>query len=450
MSNKSKQQLFATRLGVIAATVGSTVGLGNIWRFPYEAGVHGGGAFLIIYIFFILILGVPVLCAEFAIGRSTHSNVLGCFRMLKPHQPFWRIVGIIGVTSGVMILSFYSVIAGWTLEYFIASLKGDIAGRSTDEFHTMFGDFTVGMRPIVWTVVFLLINYCVIVRGVQKGVEKASNVLTPALMVLLIVFCINSLMMPGAAEGLKFLFKPDFSRITPAVVIGAMGQAFFSLSLGLGCMLTYASYFPDKTPLVRSATVTVGLDVMTALMAGILIFPVVFTYGFSPQQGPTLVFEVLPAIFSQLSGGWFWAPLFFLMLILASLTSTISMSEIGIAWLTQERGMSRSKACVLVIAVAMVCGVACALSFSYWAGLKLPLVGEFNVFGFFDYTSSNVLLPLGGMLISIFAGWILDRTILRRELTHPRTLLSSLTPVIVFLLRYVSPVMILVIFIANI
>lgn len=449
MSDKPKHQLFATRLGVIAATVGSAVGLGNIWRFPYEAGVHGGGAFLVIYVFFIVLLGIPVLCAEFALGRSTHCNVLGCFRHLKPGQPFWKIIGVIGVTSGMMILSFYSVIAGWTLEYFVMSLKGEVAGSSTEELHSLFGDFTAGLRPVMWTVVFLLINYCVIVRGVRKGVEKASNLLTPALMILLAVFCVNSLTMPGAADGLSFLFKPDFSRITPGVVIGAMGQAFFSLSLGLGCMLTYASYFPDRTPLVRSAAVTVGLDVLTAVMAGVLIFPVVFTYGFSPQEGPTLVFEVLPAIFAQVSGGWFWAPLFFFMLFLASLTSTISMSEIGIAWLTQDRGMSRGKACVLVIAVAMVCGVACALSFGYWSGLSLPVIGDFNIFNFFDYTSSNVLLPLGGMLISIFAGWMLDRNILRRELTTPRTALSSLAPAIVFLLRYVSPVMILVIFIAN-
>lgn len=449
MSDKPKHQLFTTRLGVIAATVGSAVGLGNIWRFPYEAGVHGGGAFLVIYILFIFLLGVPVLCAEFALGRSTHMNVLGCFRMLKPRQPFWKIIGIIGVASGVMILSFYSVIAGWTLEYFFVSLRGDVTGHTTAELHSMFGDFTTGWRPVMWTVVFLLVNYCVIVRGVQKGVEKAANVLTPALMVLLAVFCVNSLTMPGASEGLGFLFKPDFSQITPSVVIGAMGQAFFSLSLGLGGMLTYASYFPDSTPLVRSAAVTVGLDILTALMAGVLIFPVVFTYGFSPQEGPTLVFEVLPAIFTQISGGWFWAPLFFFMLFLASLTSTISMSEIGIAWLTQDRGVSRGKACTLIIAIAMVCGVACALSFSYWAGLSLPGIGEINIFNIFDYTSSNILLPLGGMLISVFAGWMLDRNVLRRELTTPPAALSSLAPAIAFLLRYVCPVMILVIFIAN-
>lgn len=450
MADKPKQQLFTTRLGVIAATVGSAVGLGNIWRFPYETGVHGGAAFLMIYIVFILLLGVPVLCAEFALGRSTHLNVLGCFRKLKPNQPFWRIIGVIGVAAGIMILSFYSVIAGWTLEYFVISLKGDLtSGHSMAELHDMFAGFTVGWRPVLWTLVFLIINYCVIVRGVQKGVEKAANVLTPALMVLMIVFCINSLTMPGAADGLNFLFYPNFSCITPSVVIGAMGQAFFSLSLGLGCMLTYASYFPDKTPIVRSAVITVSLDVFTALMAGMLIFPAVFTYGFSPQEGPTLVFEVLPAIFSQVAGGWFWAPLFFLMLFLASLTSTISMSEIGIAWLTQDRGVSRRKACALVIAIAMVCGVACALSFSYWAGLRLPLVGEINIFNIFDYTSSNILLPLGGMFISIFAGWLLDRNVLRRELTTPRDTFAALAPVIVFLLRYVSPVMILVIFIAN-
>lgn len=445
----SQTQLFATKLGVIAATVGSAVGLGNIWRFPYEAGIHGGGAFLIVYIAFIVILGIPVLTAEFALGRSTHRSVFGAFDSLKPGSS-WKWIGLIGVVAGTMILSFYSVVAGWTLEYFFQTSVGGILENETSMFHELFGSFTTGWRPILWTVLFLLINLIVIVRGVQKGVEKASNYITPILFLLILIFCVNSLTLDGATEGLSFLFNPDFSRITPSVVIGAMGQAFFSLSLGLGCMLTYASYFKDKTPLIRSASITAGLDMLAAILAGILIFPAVFTYGYSPEAGPTLVFEVLPSIFSQMPGGFILAPLFFFMLFLASLSSTISMSEITVAWLTREKGMTRSKACVLTIGIALILGIFCAMSFSYMAGLELPLFGEFNLFNIFDYCSSNILLPFGGMLISIFVGWRMDKGLLRRTLTTPKSAMNVFAPYVAFILKYIAPLFIFIIFVANI
>lgn len=446
--DKNQQQLFATRLGVIAATVGSAVGLGNIWRFPYEAGVHGGGAFMLIYLVFILLLGIPVLTAEFVIGRTTHRSVFGAFNALKPGTG-WRWMGLIGVIAGTMILSFYSVVAGWTLEYFYQTTFGGILQSESSMFHNLFGSFTQGWRPIFWTVAFLLINLFVIVRGVQKGVEKASNFITPILFLLILVFCVNSLTLDGASDGLYFLFHPDFSQITPAVVIGAMGQAFFSLSLGLGCMLTYASYFRDDTSLIRSASITAGLDVMAAILSGVLIFPAVFTYGFSPEAGPALVFEVLPAIFSQMPGGTWLAPLFFFMLFLASLSSTISMSEISVAWLTRERGWSRKAACVAVIGIALFFGVLCALSFSYLAGLTTPWGAPFNIFNIFDYCSSNILLPFGGMLISFFTGWIMDRSLLRRAMSNPVNFFNRFAPFIVFILKYIAPFLIFVIFIAN-
>lgn len=441
-------QLFATRIGVIAATVGSAVGLGNIWRFPYEAGVHGGGAFLLVYLIFVAILGIPVLTAEFALGRSTHRSFFGAFRQLKPGTN-WKWMGLIGVVAGTMILSFYSVVAGWTLEYFFQTTFGGILQSEESMFHGLFASFTEGWRPIMWTVLFLLVNLVVIVRGVQKGVEKASNFITPLLFLLIVVFCINSLTLEGAGDGLYFLFHPDFSQITPGVVIGAMGQAFFSLSLGLGCMLTYASYFRDDTPLIRSASLTAMLDVVAALLSGILIFPAVFTYGLSPEAGPALVFEVLPAIFSKMPGGWWLAPLFFLMLFLASLSSTISMSEITVAWLTRERGWKRRNACVLTIGIAMFFGVFCALSFSYFAGATTPWGAEFNLFNIFDYVSSNILLPFGGMLISFFAGWLMDRNLLKRALTTPSSAMNVLAPYVVFVLKFVAPFLIFIIFIAN-
>lgn len=445
----AQTQLFATRLGVIAATVGSAVGLGNIWRFPYEAGVHGGGAFMIVYLIFIVLLGIPVLSAEFVLGRTTHRSVFGAFRTLKPGTG-WKWMGLIGVIAGTMILSFYSVVAGWTLEYFVQTTFGSILTSEERMFHDIFGQFTAGWRPIMWTLIFLVINLIVIVRGVQKGVEKASNFITPILFVLILVFCVNSLTLEGAAEGLDFLFHPDFSQITPQVVIGAMGQAFFSLSLGLGCMLTYASYFKDDTSLIRSASITAGLDVMAAILSGILIFPAVFTYGFSPEAGPALVFEVLPAIFAQMPGGWWLAPLFFFMLFLASLSSTISMSEITVAWLVKERGWKRGSACMLTIGIAMCLGVLCALSFSFFADLRGPGGLEINVFNIFDYCSSNILLPFGGMLISFFTGWILDRKVLDKALSTPRNFFNRFAPFIVFILKYVAPFMIFIIFVSNI
>ena len=246
---------FATRLGIIATTVGSAVGLGNIWRFPYEAGNNGGGAFLICYILCIIMLGIPVLCAEFAIGRSTRSNIFGAFRQLRASGK-WHWVGYIGIFASIMILSFYSVVAGWTMEYLYQSIAGGLNLKGTDAFHNQFSTFsTSNWRPIMWTVIFLLCNYIIVVRGVKKGIEKMSNIMMPALFVLLIIFCINSLRMPNAGDGLAFLFNPDFSKITPKVIVSALGQAFFSLSLGLGTMMTYGSYFSKDTRIVRSATI---------------------------------------------------------------------------------------------------------------------------------------------------------------------------------------------------
>lgn len=449
MNQSSQRSLFATRIGVIATTVGSAVGLGNIWRFPYEAGVHGGGAFLILYIGFILILGIPVICAEYALGRATHRGIFGAFSTIAPGSR-WPWIGVIGVVASLMILSFYSVVAGWTMEYFIVSVKGGLAQLSDESLHESFASFLVGWRPVGWTIVFLLVNYFVVARGVQKGVERMSNIMTPLLFVLILVFCINSLTLPGASDGLAFLFKPDFSKITPSVVIGAMGQAFFSLSLGSGVMLTYASYFTDRTPIVRSAVITAGLDTTIAILSGILIFPAVFSYGVSPAEGPTLVFEVLPSIFNRLPGGMIWSALFFLMLFLASLTSTISMSECVVAYLVEEKGMRRRSATALTIAIATFFGIFCALSFSSLSGLSLPGIGSFNIFNFFDYTSSNILLPLGGILVSVFVGHKMSRSLLRRQLSSPDASRPSLAArTIPFILRWVAPVLITVIFLVN-
>ena len=444
--NNNRAQ-FATRLGVIATTVGSAVGLGNIWRFPYEAGNNGGGAFLICYLICIIALGIPVLCAEFAIGRSTNSNIFGAFRSLKSSGK-WHWVGYIGIAASMMILSFYSVVAGWTMEYLYQSISGGLNLSNSAAFHNHFTQFsTSNWRPILWTVTFLLCNYIIVVRGVKKGIEKMSNIMMPALFVLLVIFCINSLMMPKAGEGLKFLFSPDFSKITPNVVVSALGQAFFSLSLGLGTMMTYGSYFSKDTRIVRSATITATLDTFVAILAGVIIFPAVFSFGMSPVKGPALVFEVLPSIFAQMPGAQIWSTLFFFLLFLASLTSTISMSEVSIAFFTEEKNMSRTKASTINLIIAICGGVLSALSFGYLSDFNLFGLFNVNFFDFFDYTSSNILLPLGGMLISIFAGWILERSQLKSTLTNEGKIGVKTFPILVFCLKYVAPIGILLIFI---
>ena len=445
----SSRTYFATRLGVIAATVGSAVGLGNIWRFPYEAGVHGGGAFLLIDLFFIFIIGVPVVCAEFIIGRHTGRNIRGAFQALSPGRA-WGWVSFIGLGASVLILSFYSVVAGWTLRYTFSSLTGWDSSVSSSELHQRFASFSSDpVMPVVWTLIFLSCNYLILSRGIRDGIEKVSNILMPLLFIILLGCAVNSLMMSGAAEGLTFLFKPDFTQVTPNVVLGAMGQAFFSLSLGLGCLITYSSYFPADTPLIRTSVTTASLDTLVSLMAGIIIFPAVFTYGQEPAAGPRLVFEVLPSIFSHISGGNFWASIFFFLLFIASLTSTISMAEISIAYFNEEFGLSRKASTALTILLAMILGSLCALSFG---PLRSLTIAGLPLFDLLDYITSNILLPIGGMIISIFVGWILDRAVLKGELmkgtSEGRGTLMAVTAV-TFCLRWLAPACIALVFLSG-
>ena len=445
IQNDNRAQ-FSTRLGVIATTVGSAVGLGNIWRFPYEAGTHGGGAFLITYLCFIFAFGIPILCAEFMIGRGTRSNIFGAFRQLRSSGK-WHWVGYIGIVASIMILSFYSVVAGWTLEYLYQSITGALNLNSQEAYHAQFQQFsTHPWRPLLWTILFLIVNFVIVIRGVQKGIERMSNIMMPILFLILIIFCINSLLMPGAKEGLEFLFSPDFSKIDSSVMVSAMGQAFFSLSLGLGTMMTYASYFSKETHIVKSATITACLDTTVAILSGVIIFPAVFTFGVSPTQGPALVFEVLPNIFNQLPGSTIWSILFFFLLFIASLSSTISMSEVSIAYFTEEKKMSRNKATILNTAIALIFGTLCALSFNCLDNIT---IAGMTIFSIFDYVSSNILLPAGGMFISFFAGWLLDRSFIHDQLTNNGSVKVRVTKAIIFSLKYVAPTGIILVFLSS-
>ena len=440
MSNRAQ---FVTKMGVIAATVGSAVGLGNIWRFPYEAGQHGGGAFLIVYLLCVFLLGIPVMIAEFVIGRSTHSNALTALQKLKPGSSLSK-VSYIGIVASLMILSFYSVVAGWIMEYLFQAVTGGLSGHTSEEYATLFSTFTVNpWRSVMWTLTFLLANFMVLRRGIEKGIERISNIMMPVLFVMLLVFCVNSLFMPQAKKGLDFLFNPDFSQITPKVMLGALGQAFFSLSLGLTCLLTYASYFSDKTPLVRSATVVALLDTLVAILSGIIIFPAVFSFDMEPAAGPKLVFQILPEIFQQLPGGYLWSVAFFLLLFFASITSTISMSEISITYFVEAHKMSRSRATWLNTVIAMTFGALCALSFGVLSDFK---VFGMTLFELFDYVSSNIMLPIGGVMLSVFVGWIVDKKVVKEQLTDFGARKIKLMRPIRFCIRYVAPLCISLIF----
>lgn len=437
---------FSSRFGIIAATVGSAVGLGNIWRFPYEAGTHGGGAFLILNIIFVLLLGIPVMTAEFLIGRHSRSDVCSAFSCFKGGKP-WQIVGWMGILASTLILGFYSVVAGWTVEYIYQSLTGFGGAQTSTELHDRFVNFSSdGWAPLWWTLIFLLANYLIVMRGVEKGIEKMSNILMPILFLILIAFTINSLTLSEAGKGLEFLFKPDFSAITPTVVLASLGQAFFSLSLGLGCLITYASYFKPETPLVKTAAISASFDTIVAILAGVIIFPAVFTFGQEPAAGPQLVFEVLPSIFCNMAGGMIWSTLFFVLLFVASLTSTLSLFETIVAFLTGTTGLGRVKAVSLTMALIIVLAVLCSLAFGPLANVEI--FGE-NFFNLFDYVSSNILLPLGGMFSSIFVGWIVERKVVNEELlgVNPSRAQRGAVRAVIFCLRFIAPVGIGLVFI---
>ncbi len=441
-----KRATFATKIGVIAATVGSSVGLGNIWRFPYEAGQNGGAAFLLVYLGFVVLLGIPVMLAEFTVGRRSKANVNDAFRVLKPGSN-WHFVGLLGILAAMLIMGFYAVIAGWTLEYVFQSVGNNLDKGSPEAMHNAFAAFTASpIRPLLWTILFLSLNYAIISRGVRGGIEKASNVLMPILFVILIVFSIHSLTLDGAKEGLAFLFKPDFSKITSSVVLSAMGQAFFSLSLGMGTLITYASYFGKNTDLPRTSLYVAILDTLVAIVAGIIIFPAVFTYGLNPEQGPELLFVTLPNIFSQMPGGYFWSILFFVLIAVAALTSTISLCEVVVAYLHEKVGFTRRRATQILTAICIVLSTLCSLSFGLLS--DVTILGR-TFFDLSDFTASNILLPLGGMLVSIFVGWSLNKSALKEELSNNGTIPLPYFGILVFILKYIAPIGISIIFLSG-
>ena len=444
MDNNVREN-FGSKIGAVLAAAGSAVGLGNIWRFPIETGLNGGAAFILIYIACVLVLGIPIMMSEFLIGRHTQANTAGAFRMLAPGTP-WRWVGRLGVLSGFVILSYYSVVAGWTAEYTVLAVGNYFDGKTTADFPQIFAQFVSNpWKSVFWMLAFMVITHIIVVRGVKGGIEKFSKLMMPALFVILIVLTICSVMLPGASQGLEFLLRPDFSKITGSTVLRAMGQAFFSLSMGLGCLCTYASYFNKDTNIGKTALSVSVIDTFVAIMSGFIIFPAVFNAGYtlgSGDIGPSLLFITMPNVFGQAFGAvpalaYVVSALFYFLLMLAALTSTISMHEVVTAYVSEEFGMRRTKAAAIVTVACSVVGVLCALSFGPFEGFK---IFGMTLFDFFDYAASNIMLPVGGMLISIFAGWYLDKNLVRDEVTNRGTLQARYLPVVVFILRYIAPV----------
>ena len=439
----AKRVGFATRLGAIAAAVGSAVGLGNIWRFPYEAGVNGGGAFILVYILCILVLGIPVILSEFIIGRSTHSNMKSALLQLSPGKKYYLFTYVC-IIGSFIILGFYSVVCGWVIEYLFQSLLGNLSGHTPEQYSAMFSSLLVNpWRCVGWTVLFLVFNFLVLSRGIVKGIERVSSVMMPLLFVILIVFCVKSLLLPDASRGLKFLFYPDFSQLTWHGVLDAFGQAFLSLSIGVSCLVTYSSYFNDKTSLTKDAVTIAVLDTLVAILSGVMIFPAVFSFGVEPTAGPRLIFEVLPGIFQQMPGGYIWALLFFLLLFFASLTSTISISEIPITFLIEEHKMTRPRAIAWTALVTIALAVVAALSFNVLDDIKLW--GK-NIFDMMDYAASNIFMLIGGIFTALYVGWVMDRKIIHDQLTNGGRLKGTMEPYVLFCMRYVAPVCIVFIF----
>ena len=444
MDNNSREN-FGSKLGAVLAAAGSAVGLGNIWRFPIETGQNGGAAFIIVYVACVFLLGIPIMMSEFFIGRHTHTNTAGAYRKLAPGTQ-WKWVGRLGVLSGFVILSYYSVVAGWTAEYTVLAVGNCFEGKGPDTFPAIFGEFVSNpWKPLVWMFAFMIVTHVIVVRGVKGGIEKFSKVMMPALFVIMLVLTVCSVMLPGASEGLEFLLKPDFSKITGSTVLSAMGQAFFSLSLGLGCLCTYGSYFRSDTNIGKTALNVALIDTFVAVMSGLIIFPAVFNAGYaisSNDIGPSLLFITMPNVFQQAFGSipvlsYLVSVLFYFLLVVAALTSTISMHEVVTAYVSEEFGMNRRRAAAIVTVACSVVGVFCSLSFGPLDGARLF---GMSLFDLFDYVASNIFLPVGGMFVSIFTGWYLDKRLMRDEITNHGTLRVPYLRLVVFILRYFAPI----------
>ena len=445
--SQQERAKFGSKMGVILATAGSAIGLGNVWRFPYMAGENGGAAFIIFYILCVVMLGLPCMVSEFIIGRHAQANTARAYNKISASR-IWTAVGCLSVLTGFLITSYYAVVSGWCLQYIYASLMGHLDG-DPEYFKQYFANFsTHPVKPIVWTVAILGITHLVIQHGVRDGIERASKMLMPTLFILLLVLVVSSCLLPNAIAGIEFLFKPDLSKVTPDVLLGALGQSFYSMSIGMGCLCTYASYFSRHTNLLRSAVQIGIIDTFVAILAGLMIFPAAFSVGVSPDSGPSLIFITLPNVFQQaFSGmplvGYIISLAFYALLSLAALTSLISLHEVSTAFFHEELHIGRKKAALIVTLSCSVLGAFCSLSLGGYE--VMSFLGK-TLFDIFDFVTGQVFLPVCGFLTCLMVGWYLPHKLVRDEFTNWGTLRGSLFHVYLFAIKYLCPACILIIF----
>ena len=468
MAHTTERANFGSRLGVILATAGSAVGLGNVWRFPYMTGQNGGAAFILIYLGCVLLLGIPCMLSEFIIGRHGAANTSRVYsnttldhnaqlaqsglaaHWLAFRRLFPKFIGLLGILTGFLITSYYAVVSGWCLQYIYASAAGQLQGDAA-YVTQYFQEFSASpLRPVFWTVAILLITHLVICRGVRGGIERASKLLMPTLFLLLLVIVVASCLLPGAREGIEFLFKPDFSRVDSGVFLGALGQSFYSLSIGMGCLATYASYYSRQTHLLSSAVQISFVDSLIAILAGLMIFPAAFSVGVSPDSGASLVFITLPNVFNQAFAampalGYVVALFFYALLSLAALTSLMSLHEVSTAFFHEEFHLTRSRAALIVTVLCSIIGACCSLSLGAVEGITLFGRPLFDVF---DFVTGQIFLPVGGFLTCLFLGWMVPRRLVRDEFTNEGTVWthSWIFTTFLFLIRYVCPLAIAAIF----
>ena len=452
MKKSNKNLTFSSKIGLIAATVGSAVGLGNIWRFPAVAQANGGGAFLIIYIGCVILLGIPVMLAEFSIGRAGKSDAIGSMKSLGAGKG-WRSFGGLSIMAAYLILSFYMVVVGWTVEYLWESITGELYANVGPDMKSTFAGhmkeyISDTWTPMVATVIMIVINIGVLLGGVQKGIERLSNWLMPVLFVLLVVFCIRALSFEKALEGYTFFLRPDWSVVTSGTFISALGQAFFSLSLGMGVLVTYSSYFPGDTNLTKTAVTVSLLDLLVAVMMGLIIFPAVMSFGLNGEgiEGATLVFVTLPEVFMQMHGTQIWSILFFLLLAVAALTSTISVAEVAVACIRDRFKVSRLKAVLIVMLPLFVISPICSLSQGTLSGVT---IFGLSIFNFLDTLATNVLLPVVSIGLCIWLGWFAPKGLLSDQLSNAGSLKTRLALPIRFIIRWIAPLLILTVFICG-
>lgn len=449
MKNNDKREGFSSGIAVFLATLSSTVGLGNIWKFPYVTGKYGGGAFLLLYLISVIFVAMPVMISELYIGRKTRKNPIGAIKILGKKK-YWKVIGYMGILSALLILFYYSAVAGWVYSYIFKAIRGIFSSVSQNQMQDIFNDTVSGAAwPVVWQIAAITVVSSIIIFGVKNGIERITKLLMPVLLTLIIVCDIRSLFLPGAANGIKFLFKVDFSSITSEVILMALGLSFFKLSLGTGTMITYGSYFTQDNNMIATSGKVALADTIVSLLAGIAVFPAVFSFGMAPSQGPGLLFMTIPLVFSKMPFGSFLIIIFFVLTAIAATTAMVSLFEVPVAFLIEEGKLSRGTAVFISAVTIILFGLPAALSANSSGILSYLKLFGLTFFDFFDFTSQNILLPLGGLFIAIFLGYVIKKQDIRMELSNGGNLNNkSIINIYLFILRYFTPVLLLIVFLS--